>query len=66
MPLDGRVNYLVILLPLEEDAGESFRCSVAMTSGATPSRTNVAAWGNMLAHEVFHYWNGRRLRGANY
>ena len=66
MRFEERDDYLVVLLPIEEDGGESFRNSFAMTAGTTPSRANSTAWGNLLAHEVFHYWNGSRLIGADY
>ncbi len=59
-------NYLVVLLPPLERGGESFRASFAMTLDEAPSRTNLAAWAGTIAHEIFHYWNGWRLRGADY
>jgi predicted metalloprotease with PDZ domain len=61
-----REHYVVVLLPLLERGGESFRRSFAMTVDEQPSRENSADWGNTIAHEVFHYWNGWRLRGADY
>lgn len=61
-----RETYLVVLLPMMERGGESFRRSFAMTFDAAPSRANRSNWGNTIAHEVFHYWNGWRLRGADY
>lgn len=62
----GRGNYVLVLLPLAETGGESFRSSFAMTTEASASRANAGSWGNLIAHEVFHYWNGWRLRGADY
>ena len=59
-------QYVVALLPLQERGGESFRRSFAMTTDEQPTRENSAGWGNTIAHEVFHYWNGWRLRGTNY
>jgi predicted metalloprotease with PDZ domain len=61
-----RGSYLVALLPHPETGGESFRSSFAMTFAATPSRENAGAWGNTIAHEVFHMWNGWGLHGADY
>jgi predicted metalloprotease with PDZ domain len=63
---DGRENYLVVLLPMVEQGGESYRQSFALTVDQAPSAANSPAWGNTLAHEIFHYWNGWRLRGADY
>ncbi|MDH4036042.1 MAG: hypothetical protein OEX18_13865 [Candidatus Krumholzibacteria bacterium] len=62
----GPGDYLVVLLPLEERGGESFRASFAMSYHDTPARANLGDWGNTIAHEVFHYWNAWRLRGADY
>ncbi|HEX7139755.1 MAG TPA: hypothetical protein VF219_18025 [Vicinamibacterales bacterium] len=66
MGFHEREHYVVVLLPLLERGGESFRRSFAMTVDESPSRENRADWGNTIAHEVFHYWNGWRLRVADY
>lgn len=63
---EGRGDYLVVLLPQLERGGESFRASFALNSTEAPSRANLSDWGNLITHEVFHYWNGWRLRGADY
>jgi M61 glycyl aminopeptidase/Peptidase M61 N-terminal domain len=64
--VDERSSYLVSLLPLAETGGESYRSSFASTFEETPSRANSSRWANTIAHEVFHQWNGWRLRGADY
>jgi predicted metalloprotease with PDZ domain len=66
MEFTERGNYLVVLLPVVEHGGESFRSSFALTVEAPPSRENRSAWGNTIGHEIFHFWNGWRLRGADY
>lgn len=63
---NDHVDYLVVLLPQVESGGESFRASFALTSKEVPSRSNVGDWGNLIAHELFHQWNGWKLRGADY
>ncbi len=63
---NGHADYLVVLLPHVEHGGESFRASFALTVSAAPSRSNLNDWANTIAHEVFHYWNGWRLVGADY
>jgi predicted metalloprotease with PDZ domain len=63
---EGHGGYLVVLLPQSEGGGESFRASFALNSEETPARANLSLWGNTIAHEIFHYWNGWRLRGADY
>ena len=62
----GRADYLVVLLPQGERGGESFRASFAFTYDSAPSAANRGDWGHTIAHELFHYWNGWRLRGADY
>lgn len=61
-----RESYSVVLLPMIERGGEAFRRSFAMTLDVPPSRANSSQWGNTIAHEIFHFWNGWRLRGADY
>lgn len=61
-----QADYLVVLLPTREHGGESFRSSFVLTTEEPPSRATVSKWGNTIAHEIFHYWNGWRLRGAEY
>jgi len=63
MPLAQKERYLAVLLPLDERGAESFRRSMAMTTGGTPSG---AAWQNTIAHEIFHLWNGWSLKPADY
>jgi predicted metalloprotease with PDZ domain len=66
MPPEPGQAYLVVLLPVPENGGESFRNSFAMNLAQPPARGNRLRWGNTLAHELFHYWNGWRLRGEDY
>jgi predicted metalloprotease with PDZ domain len=63
---DGHADYLVVLMPDIDRGGESFRASFALTLDEAPSNANLNTWGNLIAHEVFHYWNGWRLQGADY
>jgi len=64
-----RDSYSVVLLPIEqsdETGAESYRRSFAFTFNAAPTRANRSVWGKTIAHEIFHSWNGWRLRGADY
>ena len=63
---DEPVSYSVVLLPILDRGGEAFRHSFAMSLDVPPSAANRAEWGNTIAHEVFHYWNGSRMHGADY
>lgn len=62
------VNYSIILLPMHDDdwAGESYRGSFVMSAKETPASSTRNVWGQMIAHEIFHYWNGWRLEGKEY
>jgi predicted metalloprotease with PDZ domain len=66
MGAEERENYLVVLLPVLDQGAESYRRSFALTLEVPPSRANSALWGNLIAHEIFHLWNGWRLRGTDY
>jgi len=62
----GSEDFLVALIPLIDEGAESYPQSLALTLRDAPDKTDRAAWGNILGHEVFHYWNGWRLKGADY
>jgi YD repeat-containing protein len=66
MEFKERESYLVVLLPVMDSGGEAFRRSFALTVDTPPSRANRSQWGNTIGHEIFHFWNGWRLRGADY
>ena len=66
MGYDESESYSVVLLPILDRGGEAFRHSFAMSLDVPPSGANRSNWGNTIAHEVFHYWNGSRLRGSDY
>lgn len=61
----GRANYVIVLLPGLERGGESYRSSFALNTD-TPDPSGIPTWANLVAHEMFHVWNGWRLRGADY
>ena len=65
MQYTERETYNVVLLPIVDEGGEAYRQSFAYCF-AHPSEDNRAKWANTLAHEIFHYWNYARLRGADY
>ncbi len=65
MQYKERDIYIVLLLPIVDEGGEAYRQSFAYCY-EDPSEQNRATWANTLAHEIFHYWNYARLRGADY
>jgi predicted metalloprotease with PDZ domain len=66
MPPAAASNYVVVVLPQRERGGESFRNSFAMNVEQAPTPAGIDDWGNMVAHEIFHHWNGWRLAGRDY
>jgi hypothetical protein len=58
---DGR--YMMVMFRSYADDGEGFTDGAAITTTRPISRETRVVWGDSLAHEIFHYWNGRRLRG---
>jgi predicted metalloprotease with PDZ domain len=65
MQYKERETYNVVLVPIVDQGGEGYRQSFAYCF-EDPSEDNRAKWANTLAHELFHYWNYARLRGADY
>ena len=65
MKSGGKKSYVVVLLPELERGGESYRSSFALNTDQ-PGPSGVPTWTNLVAHEMFHLWNGWMLRGADY
>jgi predicted metalloprotease with PDZ domain len=65
MQYKEREAYNVVLVPIADRGGEAYRQSFAYCF-ESPSEANRAQWANTLAHEIFHYWNYARLKGADY
>jgi predicted metalloprotease with PDZ domain len=59
-------SYSVVLLPTSDSGGESYRNSFAFNIAENPTKKDSLDWGHTIAHEIFHYWNGWRLRGTDY
>jgi predicted metalloprotease with PDZ domain len=65
MQYKGTEIYNVVLLPISDEGGNAFRQSFVYCYN-NPDQNNSGVWGNTLAHEIFHYWNYARLKGADY
>lgn len=65
MRYKGTEIYNVVLLPISDEGGNAFRQSFVYCYN-NPDSNNCTVWGNTLAHEIFHYWNYARLKGADY
>ncbi len=61
-----RSHYVLALLPLSGGGGESYRGSFALCVDSLADQQARAKLGNLVAHEIFHLWNGWMLRGADY
>ena len=66
LPVEGQESYVAVLLPMQDRGAESFRQSLALTFPEPPSTANRRDWANLLAHEIFHYWNGWAMQPADY
>ncbi|CAN5161111.1 hypothetical protein BH23GEM2_BH23GEM2_13190 [soil metagenome] len=60
---DTEHSYLAVFFEAERTGGEAYLDSYAMQ--ADPSQP-ASAWTRLVGHELFHYWNGQRLRGEDY
>jgi len=45
--------------------GETFKNSISLMFGQAPDLYNKGQWGYLLAHEVFHLWNGSAIAPAD-
>jgi len=59
-------NYLISVRTASEDDGESFHDSFNQVITVDRIEERLIVWGNTMAHEMFHYWNGANfLVGEN-
>ncbi len=59
-------EYSIVLLPFVDVGAESYPRSFAYNGSEVPTRANRLEWGHLIAHEMFHHWNGWQLRGGDY
>lgn len=58
-----KTKYLMTFFYDVQDDGEAYSRSAAFTSRDKVERNGLIIWGNFLAHEFFHFWNGQQMRG---
>lgn len=63
-PQTPRTRYLMSFFRAAADDGEAFTSSASFTTTDSVTADGVIIWGNFLAHELMHFWNGQRIRGA--
>lgn len=59
-------RYLITLFYADAEDGEAYNQSAAFTTKPPLSDENLIIWGVTLGHELFHFWCGHQIRGANY
>ena len=58
-------TYLMTLFYGDDEDGEGFVSSAAFRTRVPLARDTRLIWGNHLAHELLHMWNGHQMRGAD-
>ncbi len=56
-------QYLITFFPFHQNDGEAYATSNAFSLKMEPTEQNRLIWANQLAHELFHFWNGKQLSG---
>lgn len=56
-------RFMVTLFYADQEDGEGYTRSAAFTTRDSIKQSNLILWGNTLAHELFHFWNGQQMRG---
>lgn len=59
-------KYLMTVFYADEADAEAFGKSAAFTERDRLTKDNLIRWGNTLAHEFFHSWNGHAIQGEDY
>lgn len=62
-PNTPRARYLMTVYYADQEDGEAFSNGATFTTTQQVSESTSLLWANFLAHELFHFWNGQRLRG---
>lgn len=61
---EGKLVIMGSVGPLQQ-GGEAFNHSISVMFNQQPTMANKSFWGYLLAHEIFHLWNGGALYPAN-
>jgi predicted metalloprotease with PDZ domain len=59
-------KYLMTVFYADEADAEAYAKSAAFTEHDTLTKDNLIRWGNTVAHEFFHSWNGHAIKGEDY
>jgi predicted metalloprotease with PDZ domain len=64
MPASSPGRYELVLFPSYANDGESYLNASVVTTDAAFSEDQHLIWSGLLAHEMFHYWNGVQLASS--
>lgn len=59
-------KYLMTIFYADEADAEAFGKSAAFSERDTITKDNLIRWGDTIAHEFFHSWNGHAIEGEDY
>lgn len=59
-------KYLMTVFHADVVDSEAYAKSAAFSERDPITKNSLIRWGNTLAHELFHAWNGHAIRGADY
>ena len=59
-------KYLMTVFHSDVVDAEAYGKSAAFSERDPITKSSLIRWGNTLAHELFHAWNGHAIRGADY
>lgn len=63
-PDTPKTKYMMTYLNGPSEDAEAFQNGAAFTTSLSLSSDNRIFWADFLAHELFHFWNGQRIRAA--
>lgn len=58
-------KYMMFYLNGQSEDAEAFKNGAAFTTTLNLSSNNRIFWADFLAHELFHFWNGQRIRAED-
>ena len=64
-PNTPKSAYLITVFQADQNDGEAYDNSNAFTIKTALSDKNKSIWANLFAHELFHFWNGGMIYGAD-
>lgn len=64
-PKTEPTKYMMVYLSGESEDAEAFNNGAAFTTSYEIASDNSFVWADFLAHELFHFWNGRRIKAEN-